>query len=48
MKFNDKKEEFIYYASKASKAKEDKDTETYLVCLNKAKQLLEEIEKEDK
>lgn len=48
MKFKNKKEEFIYYASKCEKAKESKDEETYLVCLKKAKELLEEIEKEEK
>ena len=48
MKFENKKEEFIYYALKCEKAKEAKDEETYLYCLKKAKELLEEIEKEQK
>ena len=48
MEFKDKKEEFIYYSMKCEKAKEVNDKETYLYCLMKAKQLLEEIQKEDK
>ena len=48
MEFKDKKEEFIYYALKCEKAKEAKDEQTYLFCLNKAKEILEQIEKEQK
>jgi len=46
IKFNDKKEEFIYYVKKAEFFK-DKNSEEYLKCLKKAKELLKEIEKEE-
>ena len=45
IKFKDKKEEFIYYVKRAEFFKE-KDTQEYLMCLNKAQELLKEIEKE--
>ena len=46
MKFNSKKEEFIYYSNRCKEAKEKKDKTAYLLFLAKSKQLLEEIEQE--
>ena len=48
MKFNNKKEEFMYYSDRCKEAKEKKDKEAYLFNLLKAKELLDEIEKEEK
>ena len=43
-KFKDKKEEFVYYATKALAAEEAGDRATYLMNLKIATELLEEIE----
>ena len=47
VKFDNKKQEFIYYVKRAEYFKE-KDEQEYLECLNKAQKVLEEIEKEEK
>lgn len=46
MKFESKKEEYIYYAKKCMLAKKNKDEELYLFCLAKMEELLKEIEEE--
>ena len=43
-KFKDKKEEFVYYATKALAAEEAGDRATYLMNLKIATELMEEIE----
>ena len=47
VKFDNKKQEFIYYVQRAEFF-EKKDEQEYLECLAKAKEILEEIEKEEK
>lgn len=51
--FNSVEEEFIYYAKRAIKAKDDGDQPLFLVCLARARELMgnlptNEIDKEDK
>lgn len=45
MRFESKQDEYLYYAIKCERAKEDKNKEAYLYYLNKIKDLLPEIEK---
>ena len=44
MQFKDKKEEFIYWMRKSDLAKQHKDKETFLICINKAREIKKEIE----
>ena len=42
--FNNIQEEFIYYANRAIKAKEDGDQKLYLICLARANELRKKIQ----
>ena len=41
--FDNMKEEFVYYATRAIKAKEEGDTELYLDCLARASELMHKL-----
>lgn len=43
MRFENKNDEFLYWAKKAEQARGKGDKQQYLICLNKAKQLLDEL-----
>ena len=47
MKFENKKEEFIYYVEKSKFYLKRKDPINYKICLDKAHSILEELEKEN-